>query len=150
MPVINEARVYRVRLAGRVGVVPFGVFLISVAVALGLTTPSVGLVLVPLAIIATLWLALSAFVPYIRLGPNEVVVRNLFTRVSLRYEDIAMASPGYYGITIRAKSGKVVLARAVQKANASSWTKKHVRADEVVEELLNRAGASGDSSGSVQ
>ena len=67
-----------------------------------------------------------------------VTVRNPFSTKRVGYGEIMRCITGYYGITIRTRSGAVV-AWAVQKSNLTTWLHRRTRADEVARVIEQRA-----------
>ena len=82
-----------------------------------------------------------AFIPYVALTPSAVVVRNRIGTKTIPYADIASAHPGYYGTTIKTRSGSSVVAWAVQKPNWATWFKQQTRADALAAAINQRAAA---------
>jgi hypothetical protein len=75
-------------------------------------------------------------VPYIRATSSAIEIRNPFSRHSIPWTDIEGATPGYYGLRIRTRSGKSVVAVAGQKPNWAAWTKTRTQADEIAEYVV--------------
>jgi hypothetical protein len=76
-------------------------------------------------------------VPYVALTDQALVVQNPLSRTVVPYAAIVQVKAGYYGVRIRRHDGTSVAIWAIQKSNAASLTKKHTRADEVVEAIQN-------------
>ena len=82
-----------------------------------------------------------SFVPYVTLTQTAAVVRNRIGMKTIPYGDIAWVRPGYYGTTIKTKSGSAVVAWAVQKPNWATWFNKQTRADELAAAIKQRMAA---------
>lgn len=81
------------------------------------------------AVLAPLWF-FGAVRPGICIAEREVIVRNpLWTR-RIHVDTIRDAQPGYFGVTIRRRTGRPVTAWAVQQPNASAGS-GHTRAAKV-------------------
>ena len=79
--------------------------------------------------------------PCIAVSADELIVTNPVRRIRLPLEEVADASPGYGGITIRLTNGRVVTAWAVQKSNLAKWSGKRVtRADDVAAAIRAQRG----------
>jgi hypothetical protein len=81
--------------------------------------------------------------PWIAADSDGVTVRNPLSIRRFRYPDIAAATPGYYGIAIRPRSGRGIVAVAVQKSNLSSWMNRETRADRVARFIEERSTGLG-------
>jgi hypothetical protein len=81
--------------------------------------------------------------PWIAADSESVTVRNPMTIRRFRYPDITAAKPGYHGIAIRTRSGRGIVAVAVQKSNLSWWTNREVRADRVARFIEERSTGLG-------
>jgi hypothetical protein len=81
--------------------------------------------------------------PWIAADSGGVTVRNPLSIRRFPYSDIAAATPGYYGIAIRTRSGRGVVAVAVQKSNLSVWMNREVRADRVARLIEERSTGLG-------
>lgn len=143
-----NAEVWRVSLAGRVAAVATTIFWLALVV--GITVggkAGAGLlallwVILPSAVlVARQW----AFVPYVALAADEVVIQNRFDRRSIPYAHIVDMKPGYGGILFMTKDRDVdVVAWAVQKSNLKKWQNEHTRADDLVDavkaRMVNQSG----------
>lgn len=140
-----ETQIWRVTPAGRViaVVVVLGFVVVAAGVTVGGTSPGIAVILwcatVAIGIGAWRW----AFVPYVALTPDGVVVQNMFDRVEVPYPDIALVGVSYAGLTIRRGSGgRLVVAWAVQKSNFARWMRRRTRADDVADAIRARARSS--------
>ena len=139
-----DNQVWRVSLIGRGGAI--GVALIWLVVVVAISTgknTSAG-------VRALLWIALLvvavgvwlwAFRPYVALTTQAVVIQNRITKSTVPYESILEVKPGYYGLRLITKNQGDVTVWAVQKSNASKWTKRQTRADEVAAAIRTKVGA---------
>lgn len=83
----------------------------------------------------------AAYIPYIKLGPRDVVIQNRIAHHSISYVDIMSVQAGYDGITVYRRDGTCNTAWAVQKSSFMRWRHKTTRADRVVDEILARLPA---------
>jgi hypothetical protein len=83
----------------------------------------------------------GGLVPQVAATEAGVEIVNPLRRFLVAWTDVADITPGYFGLVIRRRSQKPVVAWAVQKANVSTWTAKHTRADDVAEELMRIAAS---------
>jgi hypothetical protein len=79
-----------------------------------------------------------AFRPHITVTSTGLVVQSPIQRANMKFADILWVRPGYYGLLIRTRDGRVVSAWAVQKSNAARWAKKRTRADDVADAIISR------------
>jgi hypothetical protein len=99
-------------------------------------------VILPLAVlVARQW----AFVPYVALTADEVVIQNRFDRRLIPYAQIVDVKPGYGGVLFTTKDDDMgVVAWAVQKSNLKKWQHEHTRADDLVDavkaRMVNQSG----------
>jgi len=77
----------------------------------------------------------AAIRPQVALTRAGVEVRNPWSTVALSWEEVAGAEAGYNGVLILSRSGRPVMAWAVQKSNLSTWMKRSTRADQLVEAI---------------
>jgi Bacterial PH domain len=131
-------------IAGWVAVVGFPIVLVAVVASQlvagnGEPVAALGAMLffAPLPIFA--WLFVLR--PWLSADDQGVTVRNPLSVRRLAYQDIIDVRPGYWGIAMRTQSG-VVIASAVQKANASKWLHRQTRADQVAKLIQDRATGS--------
>lgn len=142
-PKSGESELWRVRLAGRVSgvVVVLGWVALSALITVGSTVGFAVLLWCTVAVIA-LGFWRWAFVPYVALTADGVVVQNALRRVTVAWSDISRVYPGSAGLAIYRRSGGAVIAWAVQKSNAKIWLHKRSRADFVAETIMARAASS--------
>lgn len=142
---VATARLWRVSMSGRVGMIVF--CLVFVLLGFALVTDgetgdrivgSVVLVVAP----APSWFA--AWRPYILLTSDEVVVQNPLRQHRIPLGAIKGATAGYYGVSLDVRGRALpVTAWAVQKMNLSIWSRRTTRADAVAAAILAAAGCSG-------
>ncbi len=140
------SQIWRVRPIGRVASV--GVVLIwGVAAAAGSGDRSVSAVGASVLWVALILVAVAvwrwAFVPFVALTPNELVIQNASSRSTIRYAEIVGAKAGYYGVWIQKRDGTRVRAWAVQKSNAARVAGRHTRADDLIEAIRLRTFQTG-------
>jgi hypothetical protein len=80
-----------------------------------------------------------ALTPFIAVRSEGIEIRNPHARQMVPWDDIVDITPGYFGLTIRRRTGPDVVAWAVQKSNIARWTRHHTRADDVAEILRKEA-----------
>lgn len=123
------------RLAGAVCV-----FFVLVAVgstAIGLSVPGT-VVMWGLTILVTLTIWRWYLVPYVALTPECMIVRGVFARRSVEYDDITRVRPGLYGVKVETRETGPLLVWAVQKSKFAEWSHRHTRADDVVAAIIER------------
>ena len=123
-----SVQVWRVSPAGRVAGVATTVFWLALVV--GITVHGKA----GAGLLTLLWIILSllafacwqwAFVPYVALTTDEVVVQNRFDHRSIPYAHIVDVKPGYGGVHLMTKDRDVdVVAWAVQKSNLKKWQRE--------------------------
>ena len=145
-----NVQVWRVSPAGRVAAVATTVFWLALMVEITVSgNAGSGLLtllwaVLPLAVVVSRqW----AFVPYVALTADEVVVQNRFDHRSIRYVHIVDVKPGYGGVLFMTKDRDVdLIAWAVQKSNLKKWQHEHTRADDLVDavkaRMVNQGGLS--------
>jgi hypothetical protein len=144
----SSVQIWRVRPFGRFGslVVAAGSIILAAGITFGATHEGLG-------VVAVLWIYASmvsvgvwrgAFVPYIAVMPEAVVIQNPIVRLKVPWTDITGAGSGYYGLRIERKSGNSITAWAVQKSNTARWGHKRVRADDVANVIMERVGRTRD------
>jgi hypothetical protein len=79
-----------------------------------------------------------AFVPYVTLTGDAVVVANALMTHRVPLEKIKTVEPGYHGLIIRERDGDAQVAWAVQKANWMRWTPQRTRSDDVADAIMDR------------
>lgn len=137
----SDTKVWRVTSAGRIGGAALGTCWLALVFGLtvggSVTSGAIALFWITLAIVIVgIWR--WAFVPYIALTPDGVIVQNRLTKRSVPYAAIAEVESGFYGLRLVTKDHDVVTAWAVQKSNASKWTHRSTRADEVAAAITTR------------
>jgi hypothetical protein len=85
-----------------------------------------------------LWL--GALRPFVRAEDEGLIVRNPISTRHIHYGDIVLCRPGYSGLEIITRNGRVT-AWAVQKSNLASWLHTRTRADEVAAFIDQHRGA---------
>jgi hypothetical protein len=73
---------------------------------------------------------------------DGVVVRNPVRTVVVPWSDVERCLPSSLGLVVERRSGRAVVAWAVQKSNLSRWLRRRTRADDVAAALEERAAAS--------
>ena len=141
-----DGDLWRVRPAGRVA--GAGVASASALLAAGVTAGggvSVGVIVLLWCV--TIFVALGAwrwaFVPYVALGSESLVVQNRLLRSTVMYRNIASARAGYYGVTIEKRDGTRTCAWAVQKSNVARAGGTRTRVDDLVDAIMLRVHQTG-------
>jgi len=140
----SDTEVWRVTQIGRIGASVLGA--IWLALVVGVTVEgNVGA-----GVVALLWIVLAviivgiwrwAFVPYVALAVEGVIVQNRITHRTVPYTAIVEVKSGYYGLRLLTKDHDMITAWAVQKSNASRWAHRSTRSDEVADAIMARVNA---------
>jgi hypothetical protein len=120
------------------------VLLALVATAIGEKAGG-ALVMWVLAVLVILGVWRWFMVPYVALTPDRLVVRGAFARRTVGYGTIRGVHPGLYGVRIETEDQGEVNAWAVQKSKFSELTHRHTRADDVVDEIMDRVHEVSDA-----
>jgi hypothetical protein len=72
-------------------------------------------------------------------GPDGVTLGRGRHKVTLPWQTIDACEPGYYGMRIRCRDGRSVLAKVPQKPNYATWLHMTTRADRAAQYLEQRA-----------
>ena len=115
----------------------FFLFLALVATAVGLLLAATATMWV-IALLVTVCVWRWYLVPYVALSSEWLVVQGAFAHRAVRCRAIREARPGLYGLRINTTSGGFI-AWAVQKSKFAEWLHRSTRADEVVEQIMQRA-----------
>lgn len=135
-----DTQIWRVTPRGRAAAVVVAVAVVALAVGVTAGGSSVGVVVI-------LWLAAVfvglgawrwAFVPYVAMNATGLDVQNFLGRAQISYDDIDAVGVSYAGLTIVRRSGRPVVAWAVQKSNLAIWFHRRTRADEVADAIRAR------------
>jgi hypothetical protein len=122
----------------------------GVLLALGWTALTVAVTFdktVSVGVAAGLWCSLAfiavavwryAFVPYVTLTADALVIQNPYRSRTIAYGEISRARASSYGILIRRRQGFGISAWAVQKSNYARTAGRHTRADDLVEAIMLR------------
>ena len=142
----NEKRIWRqspiLRTIAYVGLICYPLVFIGVIVVQLVSDQGEPLyagltMLLFLPFVLTFWLGILR--PWIATDSRGITIRNPLSKVRFEWDEILDCAPGYYGLTITAAGGLSVTAIAVQKANASTWTGKRTRSDELCDLIKDRA-----------
>jgi purine-cytosine permease-like protein len=120
-----------------------GVSLVFIALALVMTAVGIKPVgalltwLVCLLVILFVWRCY--LVPYVELGPDQLVVQGAFASRSVPLDTIRVVRPGVYGLRIETRTEGTIVAWAVQKSKFAEWFHRRTRADRVIEQIVARA-----------
>jgi hypothetical protein len=137
----GQDQLWRVAKGQRIGSVVVSV--VWVALAVGITVGggvATGVIVILWCVVPLMMLMAwrYSFVPYVAMTPTAAVVRNRVGQTTIPYADIAEIRPGYYGTTIKRRSGGAVVAWAVQKPSWATWSKKGTRADDLADAIRRR------------
>ena len=141
-----DGQLWRVRPTGRVagaGVASAWALLAAGVTAGGGVSVGVIVLLWCVTILVALGAWRWAFVPYVALGSESLVVQNRVLRSTVMYSNIASARPGYGGVIIEKRDGTRTCAWAVQKSNAARASGTRTRADDLVDAIMLRAHHAG-------
>jgi hypothetical protein len=84
--------------------------------------------------------------PRLTAGPDGLVVVNPWHTLVVPWADVAGVAPGYSGIEIARRSGRTVVAWAVQQSNMATWMGRRTRAVRTAESLAELAERHRDAS----
>lgn len=104
-------------------------------VALAVSLAGAGLILL---LLTTCWI-------YLRVGPEQVVVRNIFRTYEFDRSDVEWASAGVWGLYIRLRDGQHLRSVAVTKPMVADLLPIRTRGDRIAEDLMVGSRDLGDS-----
>lgn len=131
----RSERVWRIPPAGRIAGLLLTVGWIGLAIGSSAIGNSFAIVFWVGAAIMAVGVWRWAFVPYVAVGPKEIVVQNRLGKRTLDYAQIRDVRTGPYGLILLLNGGGSVTAWAVQKGNLAKWLHVRTRADEVAEAI---------------
>ncbi len=121
-----------------VGVALLFVLLATFLTVIGVAPSGVILIwLIAVAVMLSIWR--WYLVPYVELGPEQLVVQGPFARHTVRCASIRDVKPGVLGLRIETRRGDSFLGWAIQKSKVADWMRKETRADEVAAAIMERA-----------